>query len=50
MIWGHKDYPYRQIPIDHWDITAIVTELLPAKRMIFLASIYILSSQKKTKD
>lgn len=50
MIWGHKNYPCRQIPIDHWDITAVITELLPAKRKIFLASVYIPCSQKRTRD
>lgn len=50
MIWAHKDFYCRQVMIEHWDIVAVITELLPVKRKIFLVSVYIPCSQKNTRD
>lgn len=41
MIWGLKSIPTRQIFINYSDIAAIVCQLNPTKRCIFLASVYI---------
>ena len=36
--------------IEHWDIVAVITDLLPVERKIFLVSVYIPCSQKNTRD
>lgn len=50
MIWAQKDIYCRQVPINHWDITAVITELVPSQRKILIVSVYIPCSQNSNKD
>lgn len=50
MIWTRKDIYCRQVPINHWDVTALITELTLCQRKIFIVSVYIPFSQKSNKD
>ncbi len=50
MIWAQKDIYCRQVPINYWDITAVITELAPSQRKIFIVLVYIPCSQTSNKD